>query len=167
MVGSARRSTPGVSVGIANRLTPSSPVLPSRRAATTSRSAPSPSSTKRQAPRIANSPPCRRAVGRAVAAIPAAPGAPLGPVQASVASVRPSAIAGRNSRFCSSLPALSRALPARHTLEKKGAHSSTRPISSISAVSSTAPRPRPSYASGIATAGQPSSLAMRFHTSGS
>jgi hypothetical protein len=163
MVGSAHRSTPGVSDGSANRLTPSSPALPARRAATTSRSAPSPSSTKRQAPRSTNSSPCRRTV----AAIPAAPGAPLGPVQATVASVRPSAIAGRNSRFCSSLPALSRALPARHTLEKKGAHSSTRPISSINAVSSTAPRPRPSYASGIATAGQPSSLAMRFHTSGS
>ena len=74
---------------------------------------------------------------------------------------------GRCCCFCSSLPATISAVPPRQTEEKKGAQSSASPITSISAVSSTQVSPRPPYASGTTTAGQPSSEPMRFQRSAS
>ena len=69
--------------------------------------------------------------------IPAASHFPDGSVKARVAIVSPEAIPGRSSAFCSSVPALRMALAARQTVEKNGAQSSARPISSSTTTSST------------------------------
>ena len=68
---------------------------------------------------------------------------PDGSVKASVAIVSPAAIPGRSACFCSSVPALRMALAARHTVEKNGAVSRARPISSSTTTSSTNENPCP------------------------
>ena len=55
---------------------------------------------------------------------------PFGSVNASVAIVSPDAMPGSSSPFWASVPAFMIAFAASTTLEKYGAHSSTRPISS-------------------------------------
>jgi hypothetical protein len=74
---------------------------------------------------------------------------PLGSVNARAAIVSPAAMPGSSSAFCSSVPALRIAFAARHTVEKYGAHSSTRPISSSTMPSSTNVKPCPPYSSGM------------------
>ena len=62
---------------------------------------------------------------------------PLSSVKASVAISSPEAICGRSSFLAASSPACSSVLVARATVEKYGAHSRRRPISSSTTVSST------------------------------
>jgi hypothetical protein len=62
---------------------------------------------------------------------------PFSSVNATVAFVAPEAMPGRYSFLASSLPAWSSALLASATVEKNGAHSSARPISSRTTMSST------------------------------
>ena len=62
---------------------------------------------------------------------------PDGSVKASVAMVSPAAMPGRKSFLAASSPLCSSVLAARTTVEKYGAHSSARPISSSTTPSST------------------------------
>ena len=62
---------------------------------------------------------------------------PDGSVNATVAMVSPLAIPGRYDFLAASSPDCSRVLAASTTLEKNGAHSRARPISSSTMPSST------------------------------
>ncbi|MEZ5374275.1 MAG: hypothetical protein R2704_16430 [Microthrixaceae bacterium] len=62
---------------------------------------------------------------------------PFSSVNATVAIVSPEAMPGRYFALASSSPECSSALAARATVEKNGAHSSRRPISSKMTHSST------------------------------
>ena len=99
--------------------------------------------------------------------MPAASHLPFGSVNASVAMVSPDAIPGSSLPFCSSVPAFMIASAASTTVEKYGAHSSTRPISSSTMPSSTNVKPWPPYSSGMWRLWSPSSLAIWLHTAGS
>ncbi|OIQ66490.1 hypothetical protein GALL_519380 [mine drainage metagenome] len=144
---SARRVSPGASPRTVKNDNPAAP-----RASTTIRSAVCPSTTKLLTPSSRYPPPSR------VAGIstPDASHRPFGSVNASAAMQLPSAIAGSNSRFCASVPALTIAVAASTVEEKYGAHSSARPISSSTMPSSTKLKPWPPYASGIWIAVSPS-----------
>ena len=80
--------------------------------------------------------------------IPEASHLPFGSVNASVAMVSPEAMPGRSWPCWSSVAAFMIALAARHTVEKYGAQSRTRPISSRTMPSSTKLKPWPPCASG-------------------
>ena len=80
---------------------------------------------------------------------------PFGSVNASVAIVSPLAMPGSSAFFWSSVPAFRIASAASTTVEKYGAHSSARPISSSTMPSSTHVNPWPPYSSGIAQALEP------------
>ena len=69
--------------------------------------------------------------------MPASSQRPLSSVKASVAMVSPDAIPGSNSALAASSPEWMRVLAASTTVEKNGAHSSARPISSRTTMSST------------------------------
>ena len=92
---------------------------------------------------------------------------PLGSVKASVAIVSPEAMPGRCSFLAASSPAWSSVLVASTAEEKYGAHSSARPISSSTTVSSTKVKPWPPNSSGMMRLWSPSSLAIWLHTAGS
>ena len=92
---------------------------------------------------------------------------PFGSVNASVAIVSPDAMPGSSSPCCASVPAFMIAFAARHTVEKYGAHSSTRPISSSTMPSSTKVKPWPPWASGMCRLWSPSSWAICYQTAGS
>ena len=62
---------------------------------------------------------------------------PLSSVMARVPIVSPEAMPGRRYFLAASSPEVSRALAARATVEKYGAHSSAAPISSSTTISST------------------------------
>ena len=81
--------------------------------------------------------------------------------------VSPDAMPGSSSLFWASVPAFMIASAASTTLEKYGAHSSTRPISSSTIASSTKVNPWPPYSSGMWMLWRPSSLAIWLHTAGS
>ena len=99
--------------------------------------------------------------------MPAASHLPLGSVNASVAMVSPAAMPGSSLPCCSGVPAFMIASAASTTVEKYGAHSSTRPISSSTMPSSTKVKPCPPYSSGMWRLWRPSSLAIWLHTAGS
>ncbi len=92
---------------------------------------------------------------------------PLGSVKASVAIVSPDAMPGRCSFLAASSPECSSAEAASTHELKYGAHSSARPISSSTTVSSTKVKPWPPYSSGMIRLWRPSSLAIWLHTAGS
>ena len=92
---------------------------------------------------------------------------PFGSVKASVAMVSPLAMPGSRDFFWSSVPAFRIASAASTTVEKYGAHSRARPISSSTIPSSTHVKPWPPYSSGMARPCSPSSLAIWDHTAGS
>ena len=129
MVDSAVRVSPAASPSTANRLTPA-PV----RAATRIRSAVWPSSTNDLVPEIFQVSPSLVAV----ASMPDSSQRPFGSVKARVAMVSPEAMPGQVGR---PWPRRHRewisVLAASTTVEKYGAHSSARPISSSTTMSST------------------------------
>ncbi len=128
MVDSAVRVRPAASPGTWNRLTPAGV-----RAATSTRSAVWPSSTNDLVPEIFQ--PSPSAV--AVASMPDSSHRPFGSVKASVAIVSPDAMPGSSAFLAASSPECSSVLAASTTVEKYGAHSRARPISSSTTVSST------------------------------
>ena len=73
----------------------------------------------------------------AVASMPLSSHLPLGSVKARVAIVSPEAMPGRCSFLAASSPECSSVLAASTTVEKYGAHSRARPISSSTTMSST------------------------------
>ena len=128
MVASGVRVRPSASPSTANSETPS-PV----RAATRIRLATWPSSTNIFVPSMVQPSPDFVAV----ASMPAWSHLPLASVKASVAMVSPEAMPGSSSFLAASSPEWRRALVARTTVEKNGAASRARPISSSTTVSST------------------------------
>ena len=100
------------------------------RASTTMQSAVCPSITNILVPLSVPSAP-------AVSVTPASSQRPFSSVKATVAIVAPEAMAGRYLALASSEPAWISVLAASTTVEKNGAHSSARPISSSTTVSST------------------------------
>ena len=73
----------------------------------------------------------------AVASMPLSSHLPLGSVMARVAMVSPEAMPGRMAALAAASSATSRVLVASTTVEKNGAHSRARPISSSTTISST------------------------------
>ncbi len=71
--------------------------------------------------------------------MPASSQRPDGSVKATVAFVSPDAIPGSSSFLAASSPDSSSVLAASTTLEKNGAHSRARPISSSTTPNSTQP----------------------------
>ena len=87
---------------------------------------------------------------------------PFSSVKARAARMSPAAMGGSSSRFWASSAPLIMAVAAKTMEEKYGAHSSARPISSITMPSSTMPNPAPPYCSGMWIPGSPSwSLSWR------
>ncbi len=70
-------------------------------------------------------------------------------MKATVAIVSPLAMPGRKSFLAASSPLCSNVLAASTTVEKNGAHSSDRPISSSTMPSSMNVKPEPPNSSGI------------------
>src|SRR6266540_1769838 len=99
--------------------------------------------------------------------MPEASHRPLGSVNASAAIVSPDAIPGSSSPSCASDPVFMIAFAASATVEKYGAHNSTRPISSSTMPSSTNVNPWPPCASGMCRLCRPSSCAICFQTASS
>ena len=128
MVAKAVRVRPSASPSTRNSDTP-----PGVRAATSTRSAMWPSSTYILVPvRVQPSPSAVASM-----AMPASSHFPLSSVKASVAMVDPEAMPGSRSARASSSPEWMSVLAANTTVEKNGAHSSARPISSMTTMSST------------------------------
>ncbi len=142
---------------------PSSPEEPASRATTTIVLAVWPSITNIFVPSSVHESP----EPLASIVMPDASHLPLGSVNASAATVSPDAMPGSSSPCCASVPAFMIALAARHTVEKYGAHSSTRPISSSTMPSSTNVKPCPPCASGRCRLCSPSSWAICCQTAGS
>ena len=128
MVDSGVRVRPDASPATWNRLTPASV-----RAATRIRSAVWPSSTNIFSPLIFQLSPSLVAV----ASMPCSSQRPLASVRARVAMVSPEAMPGRSAFLAASSPLWRMVLAASTTVEKYGAHSSARPISSSTTISST------------------------------
>ena len=123
---SLRRTRPEALPSTVKKESPSSPREPGRRATTTSRSAVWPSSTKLLVPSSRQVAPD----GDAVSAMLAASVLPLSSAKARVAVTVPSARPGSSAFFCSSVPAFRIAVVASAAVEKNGAQSRPRPISS-------------------------------------